>query len=90
MNQYYHVPQGSPDCCSDTSVGFHYIGPRELYSLEYFIYHVHPFGIDYNSTEAFPKRFTLQDVIAASDVESKSANFKKHRNYHFTEPSEVY
>lgn len=89
-NQYYHVAQGSPDCCSDTSVGFHYIPPQELYSLDYYIYNVHPFGIDDHFTETFPKKFTLQEVIDASDVQSSSANFKKHRNYHFTEPSEVY
>jgi glycoprotein-N-acetylgalactosamine 3-beta-galactosyltransferase len=89
-NQYYHVPQGSPDCCSDTSVGFHYIGPRELYALDYFIYNVHPFGIDDHSNEKFPKKFTLQEVINASDVHSPSSNFKVHQNYHYTEKSEVY
>jgi len=34
-----------PDCCSDHSIAFHYITPNQMYELEYFIYHLHPFGI---------------------------------------------
>lgn len=89
QRQYYTVAQGSPDCCSSTSIGFHYIDPREMYSLEYYIYKVHPFGIDNHSKEKLPRKLTLQEIINASDLESHASSFKKHKNYHFIEKSEV-
>ena len=64
-SQYYHVQQGNTSCCSDTSVEFHYIKPHEMYVLEYFIYHVHPFGLDDHFDEELPKKFTLKEIIAA-------------------------
>lgn len=90
-SQYYHVPQGSTDCCSDTSAEFHYINPRQMYALDYFIYNVHPFGIDvFGSNETFPRKIPLKEVIAASDSHSSSPNFKKHSNNHDLDPSEIY
>lgn len=86
-NQYYHVFQGNTDCCSATPVGFHYIPPREMYAFEYFIYNLHPFGL--NQIEVLPRKFTLQEIINASDFISLSPNFQNHTFYHNIEPSEV-
>ncbi|KAG4076526.1 hypothetical protein HA402_011342 [Bradysia odoriphaga] len=34
------------DCCANDAISFHYISNREMYVLEYFLYHIRPAGID--------------------------------------------
>lgn len=88
ISQYYRVSQGNPSCCSDTAVGYHYVDAPELYALDYFIYHVHPFGVDDHSNEILPTKLSLKEIIAASDKESVSPNFRKHKIYHDLESTE--
>lgn len=90
VSQYYHVPQGNPNCCSDTSIQFHYINPREMYALDYYIYNVHPFGLDDRYDEKFPKKLSLKEITNASDSYSSSSNFRIHPTNHDMDKSEVY
>ncbi|XP_070566337.1 glycoprotein-N-acetylgalactosamine 3-beta-galactosyltransferase 1-like [Ptychodera flava] len=48
---YYKTPQGL-ECCSDETITFHYVGPNLMYSLEYMVYHMRPFGVEQGSCSA--------------------------------------
>lgn len=87
---YYRSPQGGVGCCSETPIAFHHIYIKEMYALEYFIYHVHPFGLDDHSLESLPRKLTFNEIIAASDAPSLSSRFKVHDIYHQLDSSEVY
>lgn len=58
---YYQTDEGL-DCCSDNAISFHYIEPHEMYTLEYLIYHLQPYGIK-NNFQKLPKKFEMLEII---------------------------
>lgn len=87
---YYKFKAGNLSGCSDVPIAFHYIKPPELYNLEYLIYKVHPFGLEKNLTEVFPRKLLLNEIIVASDFKSSAPNFVKHEDYHNMTSSEYF
>jgi glycoprotein-N-acetylgalactosamine 3-beta-galactosyltransferase len=85
-----NTSQGSLDCCSDTFVHMHYVTPTEMNQLEYFVYHVHPFGIEKNLTESLPRKFSLEEIIKTSDEKSLSRNYIEHVKHHQLDDDEKY
>jgi hypothetical protein len=46
-----------------------------MYLLDYFTYHVHPFGLDKNSTEVLPRKPTLDEVLARSNIPGTGSHY---------------
>lgn len=89
MTYYNFSSWGSMKCCSDVPITFHYVKPKVLYFYEYLTYRVHPFGIDSKKT-TLPRKLSLDEIIAGSDVNSHSIYFRSHKDFHEIESSEFY
>lgn len=87
---WYQNPLGGLKCCSDTFCAMHYVGPTQLYFLEYMVHHVHPFGFDKNSTEVLPKKLSLEQIVAASDKKGVGTHYVNHEPVHKLEESELF
>ena len=86
---YYNVSYGNLRCCSDVGVAIHYVNPKAVFSLQYLIYRMHPFGITKNLTEKLPRKLKIKEIIAASDIKSYAPYYKVHDIYHNFTSSEM-
>ncbi|XP_041665394.1 glycoprotein-N-acetylgalactosamine 3-beta-galactosyltransferase 1-like [Cheilinus undulatus] len=43
----YYDPTEGPGCCSDLAVSFHHMDGKQMYVLDYLIYHLQPYGYKY-------------------------------------------
>nr|CAH0107414.1 unnamed protein product [Daphnia galeata] len=41
----YYPPIMGPDCCSDSTISFHYVDPKMMHLLDFFFYKIRPYGI---------------------------------------------
>jgi len=85
-----NVSQGGLQCCSDTFVSKHYTSPKEMHSLQYLIYNVHPYGLQKNLTETLPRKLSIEEVIKLSDEKSFAPNYKQHKFIHKIDDDEKY
>lgn len=87
---WYNNTMGHLGCCSDTFAAMHYVSERQMFELDYFVYHVHPYGLDKNSTETLPKKLSMRQIIAASDTKGFGSSFTDHEPIHNFDDSEYF
>ena len=88
---YYDFTHSSLSCCSDIPTGFHYVkNIKEMFTLMFLTYQVHPFAVDKSADEKLPKKLLLAEILNAADVPSNSSIFVEHKIFHNMESSEIF
>ena len=65
LNCIFSPCQG-PECCSEYSISFHYIAPKAMYLMEFFVYHLRPYGLRLMSNHLTQKLSREEFEINAS------------------------
>lgn len=74
---------------ADTLACIHYASPKEMYLINHLVFNIYPFGF-VRPSDILPKKLSLNEIIKASDAESKSRNYFKHDIVHNLEEDEKY
>lgn len=51
----FYATDDGINCCSDHAVSFHYVHPDTFYMLDYLIYHLRPFGVNFKPDKLVSK-----------------------------------
>jgi glycoprotein-N-acetylgalactosamine 3-beta-galactosyltransferase len=87
---FYESEQGM-DCCSDIPAEIHNLkNIKELFLLQYFIYHVDIFGADKRENETLPRKFKMNEVLEMAQMQSNSKFWKFHKINHSMDADEFY
>ncbi|XP_060658602.1 glycoprotein-N-acetylgalactosamine 3-beta-galactosyltransferase 1-like isoform X1 [Drosophila nasuta] len=72
------------DCCSDNAISFHYVIPELMYTMDYLIYHLKPYGI-VREPHRLPAKLNVGEFlpppieeIANSNEDSMDDDDRKH------------
>lgn len=87
---FYDAEQGM-GCCSETVAQIHNLkNVKEIYLLEYLIYHVDVFGLEKNVDEKLPRKFSMKEVLEMANIQSNSKQWTKHNIFHQMDKDEYY
>ncbi|KAL5007663.1 hypothetical protein ScPMuIL_016469 [Solemya velum] len=76
----YHGLKQGVEAVSDYAVSFHYVSPRMMYELEFFLYHFRLYGIRIQSPTDYPTLYTVlmlpQGIFAVVVGPARRTDFK--------------
>lgn len=61
-NMWYRSAEGL-HCCSDNAISFHRLRPEQMYSFDYLIYHLRPYGV-VAFPQPLPKKVNFSELAA--------------------------
>lgn len=76
-HKWYRSLEGL-DCCSDNAISFHRIRPEQMYSFDYLIYHLRPYGI-VSFSQPLPKKANFSE-IASQLLKEQPESLLSHSN----------
>lgn len=61
LSYSYYKPLEGIDCCSELAISFHYTYEKEIYLINYMVYHLHAFGVQWSTI--LPEKISKQEAI---------------------------
>lgn len=89
-NEWNNSTRGGLKCCSRNIACMHYINPAKMYTLNYLINSVHPFGLEKKYDLKFPRKLGFLELIKLADKASLSPNYVNHSIHHNFDKDEIF